>query len=176
LKHCNYCNTLQQTATHYITPLMESSTRIAIFAKDSTTQCRKFSNTATQCSTLQHTKWRSLKRIATLARCPATHCNKLHTLQHTVTHCSTPLTEFVKTLQHTAAHCNTLQHTAYGGCRNEIAIFTRNSATHCNTLQTLQHTATYCSTPLMKVVETLQHIATHCNTLQHTAYGGRRNE
>jgi len=42
----------------------------------------------------------------------------------------------------TATHCNTLQHTS----------------THCNTLQ---HTAAHCNT--------LQHTATHCNTLQHTA-------
>jgi len=41
--------------------------------------------------------------------------------------------------------CNTLQHTA-----------TR-TATHCNALQ---HTATHCNT--------LQHTATHCNTLPHT--------
>ena len=36
------------------------------------------------------------------------------------------------------------------------------TATHCNTLQHMQHTATHCC-------NTLQHAATHCNTLQHTA-------
>jgi len=71
---------------------------------------------------------------------------------------------------HTATHCNTrntLQHTATH--RNTL----QHTATHCNTLQrtathcnTLQHITTHCST--------LQHTATHCNTLQHTATGGRR--
>jgi len=31
---------------------------------------------------------------------------------------------------------------------------------HCNTCDTLQHTATHCNTP--------QHTATHCDTMQHT--------
>jgi len=35
----------------------------------------------------------------------------------------------------------------------------KSPATHCNTLQHIQHTATHCNT--------LQHTATHCNTLQH---------
>jgi len=37
----------------------------------------------------------------------------------------------------------------------------QHAATRCNTLQTLQQTATRCNT--------LQHAATRCNTLQHTA-------
>jgi len=43
--------------------------------------------------------------------------------------------------------------------------------TRCNTLNTLQHTATLCNTlqHTATLCNTLQHTATHCNTLQHTA-------
>jgi len=60
------------------------------------------------------------------------------------------------------AHCNTLQHTATHCSTLQRAV------THCNTLQ---HTATHCSTLQRAVTHcnTLQHTATHCNTLQHTA-------
>jgi len=51
-------------------------------------------------------------------------------------------------LQHTATHCNTLQTLQH----------TANTATH---IIKLQHTATRC--------DTLQHTATHSITLQHTA-------
>ena len=58
--------------------------------------------------------------------------------------------------------CNTLQHTA----------------THCSTLNTLQHTAKYCickwlterGLGVAQHCNTLQHTATYCNTLQHTIY------
>jgi len=44
----------------------------------------------------------------------ATHCNTLHTLQHTATHCNTiqNTTTRCNVLQHTATRCNTLQHAA----------------------------------------------------------------
>ena len=62
---------------------------------------------------------------------------------------------FYATLQHIATLCNTL-------------LSLQNTATQCNTLQhtpthcnTLQHAAPFCGI--------LRHVATHCNTLQHTA-------
>jgi len=54
------------------------------------------------------------------------------------------------TLQHTVTRCNTLQQ------------LNRGTATHCNTLHTLQHAATHCNT--------LQHAATRCNTLNRTTW------
>jgi len=131
------------------------------------------------CNTLQHT---------------ATHCN---TLQHTAASCNT--------LQHSATHCNTL--TATQECwletertRTQIYMLRTRSFleynathwTHCNTLNTLQHTTSYCNTGrliwerdhrnkdlphiwkrLRIRCKTLQHTATRCNELpklqQHTA-------
>ena len=59
----------------------------------------------------------------------------------------------------TATHCNTLQHTATH-CTTHCSTL-QHTETHCNTLQhTAQHTAAHCNT--------LQHTATHCDTLQHT--------
>jgi len=57
-----------------------------------------------------------------------------------------------KPTRQTATHCNTVQHTA----------------THCNTLQ---HIATFCNTRFQHDKPT-RHTATHCNTLQHTATHG----
>jgi len=50
----------------------------------------------------------------------------------------------------------------------------RHTATHRNTLQHRQHTATSCTAPVMSTVvssecTTLRHTTPHCNTLQHTA-------
>ena len=56
----------------------------------------------------------------------------------------------------------TLQHTATGDVDGFILILTACNTLYCNTLQTLQHTATHCNT--------LQHTATHCNTLQLAVY------
>jgi len=60
-----------------------------------------------------------------------------------------------------APHCNTLKR--------------QHNATHNNTMQKLQHTATKCNSTSMCAAAaathctTLHHLATHCNTLQHTA-------
>jgi len=45
------------------------------------------------------------------------------------------------------------------------------TATHCNTLQLMQHTSRHCNILQHTATHrnTLPHTATHCNTLQHTA-------
>ena len=110
----------------------------------------------------------------------ATHCNTLHTLQHTanVTHkneshdtCTTfgvrtrgSVSEHCNSPQHTATHCNT-----YFLCRAQTCSGAATStATHSNTLQ---HTATHCNTLQHSASHhyTLQLTGTHCNTLKHTA-------
>jgi len=70
--------------------------------------------------------------------------------------------------QHTATHrntCNTLQQTA-SHCNT-----LQHTATHCNTRNTLQRTTTHCNAlqHTSTHYNTLQHTATHCNALQHTA-------
>jgi len=105
-------------------------------------------DSATHCSTLQHTAayYDAVQRIATQSNTLhriVTHCN---TLQHTTT-----------SLQHAAAYCNTLQHTClYSDAEadDDILWFMLPS----RSMNTLQHTATHCNT--------LQHTATHYNTLQ----------
>jgi len=56
-------------------------------------------------------------------------------------------------------HCNTLHCNA----EQELVVFScmlsATPATHCNTFNTLQHTATHCNT--------LQHTATHCAREEH---------
>jgi len=133
-----------------------------------------------------------LQRWKLLRIYTATHCN---TLQHTATHCNT--------LQHTAALCSTLQHSATHSntltATQECWLETERTRTqiymlhtwsfleiYCNTLNTLQHTTSYCNTGrligernhrnkdliatyLKTIEDTLQHTATHCNTLQRTA-------
>jgi len=139
------CNTLQRTATHYMTK----------------------QHKATYCSILQHTTAHDTYEFGAAFACfshwyvSITLCNSL---QHTATHCNT--------LRHTATHCNTLQHTStHYSCEFDEAIACFShwyvSATHCNarqhtatTCNTLKHTAAHCNT--------LQHTATRCNTLQHT--------
>ena len=79
----------------------------------------------------------------------------------------------------TATKCNTLQHS--------LVQHTATHTTHCNTLNTLQHSAgirrpaTHCNTRQHTATHgntrqhtaahccTRQHTATHCNSLQHTA-------
>ena len=63
-------------------------------------------------------------------------------LSHTLTHTHSPLAQYTLSLDTMCpTHSNTLQHTA----------------THCNTINTPQHTATHRNTS--------QHTASHCNTL-----------
>ena len=81
-------------------------------------------------------------------------CTRVTRLIHMIS--SIVMSRVCNTLQHTATHCNTLhalQHSAH-------------TATHCNTVHTLQHTATHsthCNT-----LQHSAHTATHCNTSQHT--------
>jgi len=71
------------------------------------------------------------------------------------------------TLQHTAIHCNTQQHTATdvdGRVMLHVVC-----VTHCNTLNTLQHSVTK---PVeMEICRHRLHVVcvTHCKTLQYTA-------
>jgi len=98
-------------------------------------------------------------------------------LQHAATHC-----KHGNTLHHTATHCITRQHSfsrfqfmweddvldthlrgwCLGHSFERMMSWTfiqslSKSATHCNTLQILQH------------IDTMHHNTTHCNILQHTA-------
>jgi len=80
------------------------------------------------------------------------------------------------TMQHAATRCNTLQHTldnVFLVRSSSFSLFGEGVriCTHCNTLNTLQHTATRRNTLQHPATpcNTLQHPATPCNTLQHTA-------
>jgi len=104
------------------------------------------------------------------------HCDCLFT----ATHCNTP--------QHTATHRSTDRSTPHHAATQfitpwRIPRWWEYSTTafsvltlplwqplHCNTLQTLQHTATHWNTLQHTATDcnTLQHSATHYNTLQHT--------
>ena len=64
------------------------------------------------------------------ARMAVRCCYCWGTLQHTATHCNTPL--------HTATHCNTSQHTAKH--RNTL----QHTATHCKTLQQTHMNTCWC--------------------------------
>ena len=85
-------------------------------------------------------------------------CTRVTRLIHMIS--SIVMSRVCNTLQHTATHCNTLhalQHSAH-------------TATHCNTVHALQHTATHCTQ--RNTLQHSAHTATHCNTqhtLQHTA-------
>jgi len=137
-----------------------------------------------------------------------------HTATHAATHCTTHCDILHPTLRHTATHCNRPQHAATLAhirrrrtCRKHIVqrvvhyrrcVNSRtatHAATHCIThCDTLQSTATQCSTPqhtaslshirregvcrvdtIQRIQPTLEamgaltHCNTHCNTLQHTA-------
>ena len=69
------------------------------------------------------------------------------------------------TIQHSATHCNTLQ------TLQHTARHTRHCNTHytphCDTLQHTSDTATHCNTHNTSHCNT--HNTTHCNTLQHTS-------
>jgi len=71
-------------------------------------------------------------------------------------HCPATL---CNTLQHSATHCNTLDTLQHSG-------HTATLWTHCNTLDTLQHSTTPHNT-LQHTCNTLQRSATLYNTLQH---------
>ena len=165
------CNTLQHTATHCNT-LHHTAAHCSTVAEESSNSMRA---RPTHCAMLQHAatslqpSWgivRLYTRTTNIPQYTATHCN---TLQY---HCNTAeefsdymrarlpasLQGFNQKIQlkergqafnvwfrdtlgiSQSCPCNTLQHTA----------------THCNTLQYTEHTATHCNT--------LQHTATHCNT------------
>jgi len=89
--------------------------------------------------------------------CTATHCN---TLQHIATHCNTHITNGPQFTTRSSwlsePHCNRAQRKSGFQCARTSPVL------YCNTLQ---HTATHCST-LQR--NTLQQTATHCSTLQHT--------
>ena len=105
----------------------------------------------------------------------ATHCNTLHTLRHSATHCKFRVVGrrahvcvhmyvcihshtviYCNALERNATHCDTLLHIAnIGLLEEELMSFVKESLTHCNT-DTLQYTATRCNT--------LQHCAAHLNS------------
>jgi len=105
---CTQHNTPQHTATHCNTP------------QHTVTHRNTPQHAATFCTThnpISHSRRAShgnmhavgaakklQTRTAFSTQHIATHCNALHTLQHSATHCNT--------LQHNATHCNTPQHTA----------------------------------------------------------------
>jgi len=95
----------------------------------------------------------------------ATHCNAL---QHTATHCNA-------TLHHNALHCNTLQHTATHCNTLQIPLSKRILLSTMSMPHTATH-ATHCTYRYRRGsfgarchYNTLQHTATPCSTLQHTA-------
>jgi len=138
-----FCNTLQHTATHFQKELCNyyrSSTMICILqSAASAAHCNTLQHTATHCNTLPRPKtlyipcipahWYAVRK-ALLLQHTAPHHTKYTTLHHTAPHFPSELYKYF-TYQHSnlrfAQRCfsNTLHHTA----------------THCNTLQTPQHTS-----------------------------------
>ena len=143
--------TLQHHAPHCNTPLRAMANRFATTLPHTATHGNTLQHTATYCHTVPRT---------------ATHCN---VLQHTATH---PHDQ-----QPTASqqHCNTLQHSTEHTFKSSSQQLCNLTATHCNTLHHLQHTATHYnthpqdqkSTTPQPHCNTQSHAATHCPTLQH---------
>ena len=168
--HCNtlphtatHCNTLQHTATHCNT-LQHTATHCTTL-QHTATHCNTLYHTATHCITLQHTATycntleASEYAPASSSQNTATHCN---TLQHTATHCTT--------LQHNVIHlkprrlflpphCIILQHTATHHslevCTYLLRCHLYPSATHCNTLQHAENTATIFLSSTVDIFNTL---------------------
>jgi len=161
------CNTLQHTEV-----------------KETYTQSEE--NIISAVETLQHTSIH--RRERDLHTVLGAHDFAAETLQHTAQHNATPNSErdLHKVLgahDFAATYCNTLQHTdAEGTCTHSWVHMIRcgNTATHCNTCNLLQLSATHRSErDLHKVVgvhdfaaETLQHTATHRSEMDlHTVLG-----
>ena len=182
-----HCNTLPYIATHCNTPAKNTLHVIDVEFLGkiywSTPQ-----HAATQCNTLQQTRWNTFHMIlfefickiyCSLLQHTATHGN---TRQHMAKHWNTlyheRYHERCNTLQHTATHGNTLQHTATHYITNTIRVIDAEvhvavCCSKCDIIwNTLYHkrwahdTSHWCWILWQHV---LQHTATHCNTLQHTA-------
>jgi len=125
----------------------------------------ELAHTATNYNTLQHTATHHTRHVAAL---------KAFYHVHKISRIMSPLQQRCNTMQHTATH--TYGRSRASSRRSDM----QHTATRCNTLQHIRHTATYCQSskpctvlqyPSRKVVAlicyTLQHNATHCNTHIH---------
>ena len=170
-----YCNTRQHTAAHCNTHCNSSCTwsctttcSLRSNATHTATHCNTLQHTATHCNTLQHTAthcntlcnssctW----SCTTTTRSPRSRCNAhCNTLQYTAKHCNTLIIQYYYTLprklprklQHTLQHTlhqlvHVIMYYYYTLSSLQMQHTLQYTATHCNTLQHTDPTATHTAT------------------------------